>query len=161
MPSIYCPNCGSPNQYSFTKPSLCGSCNKSFNVFPVKQTTVASNPAPSIQIRTPETVIQKPKKRLRPRIEVEDEIDEPYLPGELEIPDVIHVPEEAEVIIHVARPESIKAGDVVKMGEGETTASIRKGPGRPKKNRASKNEAMNRLKEFSKNIYTREIHDES
>ena len=164
MPSIYCPHCGSPNQYSFQKPADCLHCRKSFNVFTPKEVTTASiatlpTPAPRAPEKAASTII-KQKRRFPSRREVESEdIEEPYLEGELEIPSVIEVPEEPEVVIHVNRPNAVKAGDII--GTGGSNGNIdtaRRGPGRP---RTSKKGAMKRLEDFNAGIFTRTIHDES
>lgn len=108
MLKIYCSECGSPTEYSLSKPKFCTNCGNSF--LGVKKEEKVALP---VQIQKP--TITKAK---RPNIEPEDYEDE-----DTEITEVNEVPDidNLDFDINIQRDVVEKIGDIVGSSNQQNT----------------------------------------
>lgn len=131
MLKIYCPDCGTPTNYTSNKPKFCTGCGNPFDKNINQNKVIAKNPAP-INIQ-------------KPRIQLIDQDDDDY-DDESEVNHVPNINKLDCDIIGVHRSGE-KIGNIAGTSEG---SSRQKNNGEKKKSKPSKLERKKFLEDFSK-----------
>lgn len=112
---MYCPNCGSPNAYSGTKPKFCTSCGNKFISQEENKASSVTKRKPSPE--PPPKSVYQPKENVNAANDLDDD-DEDIAFGEM--PQIDHLDFE---LSDIERPKKDKLGNIACTVSNETVNS--------------------------------------